>query len=71
MDQPESQGWIEIAHGPFIEVNNATIIYLDDRLLIDTLDQGIARPLATVNAAPTIEAIGSIGMHSTNWNKPT
>src|SRR5262249_60178803 len=57
LDHAESQGWIEIVHCLFTEVDNATglerpdIIYFDDGLLVAVLDQGIAGSASLTNPA--------------------
>src|SRR5882724_2082494 len=46
-DESEFESWIEIAHRLFVEVDDATgferpdIVYFDDDLLVDALNQGI------------------------------
>ena len=47
INDPELQAWIEMAHRPLIEVDDAArrqrphVIYLDDDLLAHSLDEGI------------------------------
>src|SRR6516225_1726363 len=59
----QSQAWIEMAHRPLIEINDATrrerpyIIYLDDGLLACPLDEGIFRPRAVLNPAKLLAQI--------------
>src|SRR6516165_10303035 len=62
-----SQAWIEIAHRPLIEINDATrrqrphIIYLYDGLFACTLNEGIFRSRTILNPAKFVPQIGFDG----------
>ena len=57
VNDAQFQAWIEMAHRPLIEINDATgrqrshIVYLDDDLLACSLDEGIFRPRAKLDPA--------------------
>ena len=57
LNDAQLQAWIEMAHRPFIEINDATgrqrphIIYLDDDLLAFGLDEGKFRLRAKLDPA--------------------
>src|SRR5450830_609092 len=59
VDDPELQGWIEIAHRLFIKVDDATgferpdIIYFNDGSLIGGFNQGVCGPIVFAIADAT------------------